>query len=203
MKGLFLKDFLLIKNNMKYFAFMILMFCALSFASVKTTFFSFYSVALASIISTTTFAYDEKDGWNVYSLTMPYTRKELVLEKYLLTLLLVLPVTVITGIGFVLNEENRKYTFMILLSLSAGLILPGVSLPAIFKFGAQKGRMVSIFIAVFISCIGAFMINITKLDTDFVKFSPALLSIIALAFSFTFFVISYLISLKIYSSKEI
>lgn len=83
MKGLLLKDFYMTAKYCRSFLLIVVVFLAVSFFGKDNVFFILYPVLISSMIPVTLMSYDEHDKWNVYSLTLPYTRGQLVSAKYL------------------------------------------------------------------------------------------------------------------------
>lgn len=83
MKGLLLKEYYMIAKYCRAFLLIVVVFLAVSFFSSDNMFFIMYPAILASMIPVTLISYDEREKWNVYSGTLPYSRAQLVSAKYL------------------------------------------------------------------------------------------------------------------------
>ena len=151
MKGLFLKDWYLMKKYCRFLLLFVICFLVAGFAK-KDEFFLMYSMLMVSIIPVTLLAYDEKSKWNIYSQTMPYTRRQIVSEKYLIMLALLGIVLVLICIGqyFITKTELssdiwyyctlRIQTVVIIFSIC--IIMSSILLSVLFKFGIETGRMI-------------------------------------------------------------
>ena len=157
MKGLMLKDLYVISKQMKYILLMIILFTIL----LGYTFGAF-ALILCAMLPITTIGYDERAKWDKYAATMPYSRTEIVLSKYLLGLGCMLCAVVIVLIGmlgyaiFANTAFSMESVIYIVSVLSIALIFMSLNLPIMFKWGVEKGRLIFIAgIAAFAAIIAA------------------------------------------------
>lgn len=144
MKGLLLKDFYVAKKNLRTFLIMILAF-SLGSLAVKDSgnFFLCYGIVLMPGITMSLISYDERYHWDVYAGAMPLSRQQMVTEKYLLHLGMVL---VWLPVLLLLQHFQQAPAFggspltLLVAGLNLGLLLPGILLPIIFAVGTEKGR---------------------------------------------------------------
>ena len=144
MKGLIIKDILSLRKNIKMMGAMLLFFAVFAFIGNDVTFVSGMATLLMTMLTVTTLAYDEASKWDRYALSLPITRKQLVLSKYLLTLLLALGGAVIsliilltaslTGNGISVIEALATVYGLFWVSL----VFTGILLPLTYKFGVEK-----------------------------------------------------------------
>ena len=147
MKGLLLKDFYLSWRYCRAFLVIVAVFLAVSFTGDDNIFFLIYPIMIASVIPMTLLSYDEHDKWTAYSGTLPYTRTQLVSAKYLVGLcfgtvaflisMAATTVRMLIGGGFILEQFAVVGTALLVL----GCLGPALSLPYVFKYGAEKGRI--------------------------------------------------------------
>lgn len=88
MKGLILKDLLNLKAQYKVFVVMILFFVVFALMGDSHDTLGVILTMITIMLPITALAYDERSQWDKYALTMPVSRRDLVLSKYLLGLLL-------------------------------------------------------------------------------------------------------------------
>ena len=209
MLGLIKKDFLLIKANLKSMAMIFIVYLILAFQGTFDVTFIVPLIGIMLFIST--FSYDDFNNWNSYAVTLPNGRKNVVRAKYIASIIL----TVILGIGALAIGIGISYTKTNSINLDEiisslmGTMLSSVIIitllyPIVFKFGATNGRIILFAVVFGIAGIGAFIaqfvdmtfiINmINRLDSYALVAIP-IISVILLG-------ISYLISNKIYQSKE-
>lgn len=146
MKGLILKDFYMMIKYCRITLAVSVMFLVLAFFN-DNLFILFYPSMICGLIPTTLLAYDERSRWLQYSMTMPYTKTQIVSSKYLIGLisqsLMLLVIAAVQAIkmsmsgGFML----REYLTMLMLVAVLSLFSSSVSLPFIFKMGVEKGRI--------------------------------------------------------------
>ena len=217
MKGLIIKDLLFIKSTWKN---MIILFIGSLLISIAL---GNYLLAICTLpvmllsSGITTFQTDEFYNTESYTISYPLSRKQIVLSKYLFTLIMLL---ISTYIGLMiyyiihitinpgyygLNMEMIKQFFM----LEAGsLIVDSIFYPVIYKYGCEKSRLVLMSIVMLLLGIGAIAsvyINTQDVYIDFAgvlhfvqTYGIYVLSTVVLVFM----VLSYLLSIKFYKHKD-
>ena len=209
MLGLIKKDFLLIKANSKS---MIIIFIIYLMMAFQGTFDVTFIVPLIGImLFIPTFSYDDFNNWNSYAVTLPDGRKNVVRAKYIASIILTIILGIVSlaiGVGIdyaKTNSINLDETISSLMgTVLSSVIIISLLYPIVFKFGATNGRIILFAVVFGIAGIGAFIaqfvdmtfiINmINRLDSYALVAIP-IISVILLG-------ISYLISNKIYQSKE-
>lgn len=152
MKSLILKDLFNIGHNAKSMLFIlgVLAVALISFSGVES--YICVCAILCSMMIVTTFSFDDNSKWTRYSMIMPISKKDLVAGKFI-----VLAVFCAIGglfgliVGFIGGLITNKIAFNLLeigkllfLTLAAwviSLIFGSMSIPLVFKFGAEKGRV--------------------------------------------------------------
>lgn len=206
MKGLLLKDAILIKKYCLFHFIVSIIFFAVSVIGQNNLFFGCYAVSMVSIIPITISAYDEQVKWNGYEAILPVSRKAIAAEKYLITLLLVLPATLIYSsiLYFTKDESLNTFLLNIALMLLFGIISPCIILPIISKFGYLKGRVINfiiIAILVVIASVSASASEMIRIAGG-LNFSETAIAAILSVAAIMIFIVSLLISATIYSKKE-
>lgn len=157
MKGLIMKDLYNISHNSKSMLFVLVVFAV---AFIPTSGLEGYNIACAFLFGSmivTTFSFDNFSNWAQYAMIMPVSRKELVAGKYaVLGIFCVIGSLfglIISSIGrLVIGFGHAEIAELLLVALAAlviSLISGGMSIPLVFKFGAEKARMLlvaSVFI---------------------------------------------------------
>ena len=151
-KGLFIKDMKLMKNQKQFFAIMIL--CAMGFINFfEPDFLVTYMGVMCMFFVLSTISYDEFDNGNAFLFSLPISRKDYVLEKYLFgasvgtgAWLLAVAVTTVYQIwrNPVFSISDWLITSCLLLLLT--LFFMAVLLPIQLKFGGEKGKMVMMLV---------------------------------------------------------
>lgn len=148
MKGLLLKDWYMCIRYCRAFLVLVSVFLVVSFFGNDNLFFRIYPTMIASIIPMSLISYDERDHWTVYSGTLPYTRRQLVSAKYLIGLFFgafSFLVSLAAFAVFMITSDTfsiESFLFIAVRLLVLGLIGPTFLLPFVFKFGAEKGRII-------------------------------------------------------------
>ena len=86
-----------------------------------------------------------------------------------------------------------------------GVVAPSILLPATFKFGVEKGRLVYYIIFVVVGgCLGGLTALNAKVDYDLTTFTFSTKEIfISLGIGIVIFAVSWLASIRIYKNKEL
>ena len=207
MRGLLLKDWYYMKNYCKVFWGIIVVFIIAACFTEGKQFFLYYPCILSGMISMTLIAYEEKEGWNVYAGTLPISRTQIVSSKYMVSLIFsgfVVAAMLLVQLATMLYRQAFDGFGMINLATSLiplSLLPTAILLPFIYKFGAEKGRMVY-YVVVGLFC-GLFIVlgNMGIFETSLasIKYSNVVLCSIAIVV----FGISWLLSIGFYQEKEI
>ncbi len=221
-KGLLKKDLYNLASY-KTTLIIVVLFCGMAIIGTDAIYWGSIVIGMiVGMISLSTFSYDEMAKSNRYILTLPVTRKEIVLEKYILAIgatilgsLLGFVLTLLIGniMNYVRPDKVIDISIDTLLATTIGgffgvSLIEAIQIPSIFKWGAEKGR-IQMFIVIFVlALIGVgvgFLIEKSGLSVDIAKLESALKNfglIILVLLSFILYFISYKISYKIYKYKE-
>ena len=146
MKGLLLKDFYMTIKYCRMTLVVSVLFLILAFFN-DSLFILFYPSMICGLIPTTLLAYDERSRWLQYSMTMPYTKTQIVSSKYLIGLtgqiLMLLVIAAVQAVKMRMSGSFmlREYLITLMLIAILSLFSSSVSLPFIFKLGVEKGRI--------------------------------------------------------------
>ena len=162
MKALLLKEFYVASRTCRSVLLVIAVFFALSFFGRNSQFFFLYPLTMVGMIPVTLLSYDERDGWDKYSLTLPCTRAQLVSAKYLIGLIfggvvfLLVELLLLIGLSMGGNFDFLSMSSALLLM---GLLGPSILMPFVFKFGSEKGRIAYYFVLALLFAVIAFLIG--------------------------------------------
>lgn len=149
MKGLLLKDFYVMKRELRAFLFIIVVFTAISFVGENNSFFMFYGIVMLPIVNISLISYDERSHWDRFLETTPISRSTAVSEKYLLNLLLlILWSPVVLVVYLVQYAHFGSPVQMLCICAYIALFFPALLYPFIFALGSEKGRF-AYFIFIF------------------------------------------------------
>ena len=221
-KGLLKKDLYNLASY-KTTLIIIVIFCGMAIIGTDAIYWGSVVIGIiVGMISLSTFSYDEMAKSNRYILTLPVTRKEIVLEKYILAIgatilgsLLGFVLTLLIGniMNYVRPDNVIDINIDTLLATTIGglfgvSLIQAIQIPSIFKWGAEKGR-IQMFIVLFVlALIGAgvgFLIKESGLSVDIANLESVLKNFglfLLILLSFIIYFISYKISYKIYKNKE-
>lgn len=152
MKGLLLKDRYQTVSQMKtmYLIVAVVLVVWMFGTSDSYAFPISYAAIFLGVLPVNLLGYDQNSGWVEYSLTLPVSKKVLVAEKYLVGLLCAAASVVIGGL-FVVVLSLRKGAaldgtalFFVWNGVNTILLMNGISLPLMYRFGAEKARMIYI-----------------------------------------------------------
>ena len=201
MKGLLVKDFLLMIKSKKVILFML--FIGIIGGINDISFATGYTLMVLAILSLSTISYDEANHGLNTLFTLPISKSDYVKEKYLFSL-------IITGIGFVfvtiLSCFSKSGFMETLIILSTALLLLALSLPFQLKEGNEKGRIV-LFVVVFgCTFLFAFLNQFIpkffqSIESLLNTLDPIMFSVGLLITSFILYFISMLISIRVYKNR--
>lgn len=161
MKGLILKDFINIKGQLVLYLLIVVLWLGIGFKWESSSFFSSVMQMFAVMIPLTALACDEKNHWNRFALTMPVCRRELVQSKFLFTLITMAALALVSFAGsLVISGDVEESVLVVLYSCPFGVILNGILMPVMFRFGVEKGRFV------FIGVVALFVLIALGLGTS-------------------------------------
>ena len=148
MKALLLKDTYVIWKQMKIFLIIILVFSA-----IPSGFNSAFAVIYAAMMPYTAIAYDERSKWDQMAAMMPYSPRDIVLGKYVFGWLCIAAAMVLSALFQGLLSFLGASLSLALLAMSAlsGLCVLAITLPVMFRFGVEKGRL-AMFLIIFLVC---------------------------------------------------
>jgi len=159
MKGLVLKDLYNLRKYGKTILLISAFYVMLTFMMENATMFAGMIVVMFAITSVTSFAYDSQSGWETYVLSIPVSRKDVVLSKYVLALLLAVAGSLLAMLvgwlnGIIKNTSNFSEVLITSYMLFAvAVVFLSILLPLVYKFGVERSRV--IILAVFAIPIAA------------------------------------------------
>ena len=205
MKALIKKDIFTVLKSMKVFLVIIILFSIIPGFSASS-FAVVYAVVYASMLPLTALAYDERSKWDTLAATMPYSPWQIVGSKYVLgyfglagSILLTLAAQAATrllGVAFeAVSSESVLY------AACTGLMMTALSLPAAFRLGVEKGRLM--LTALILVCILAVVLLSDRLTQVFSADTSAVsLRIAALIFFAAINAASIALSAKFYEKRR-
>ncbi|MDP4090388.1 MAG: ABC-2 transporter permease [Bacillota bacterium] len=208
MIGLLLKDIYNLKNNIKNFVIIAIVFIVLIIFQHSENIIILASTLLFSVLSTSTIIMDYNAKWNKFAVTTPISRKDIVYSKYILFCLFTLSGTVIgliVSIPFIFMNKINPISMINLglLAMSVDLLAGGILLYSSFLFSKTILEKMQLLI------IASYGLSLTVIMTTYSKIinkplnSFNLYCALIFAALLVLFVVSANVSAKIYASAEI
>lgn len=159
MTGLILKDFLGLRKALKSYLIILVIYVALTVFGVWTPSFTtgFLSV-IVTMLPFTCFNIDYMAKWEPYGAALPVSRNRTVAARYLTLLIMLGVVTalelVTAGALWLMGSLEDALSSLVAgcVCLGMGAVLNAIILPLIYKFGAERARV--IFYATLLGLIG-------------------------------------------------
>lgn len=153
MWGMMLKDLLCLRKGFGVYLLATVVYGGLCLAGVwDATFFSWFFTLMVVMLPVNCFGMDAAARWDAYACTLPVGRRKLVAARYLLLLMMTgVGLAAALAVGGALAATGRiedwgSYVVMCCASAALGLLINGVMLPLLYRFGAERARVA--FIAV-------------------------------------------------------
>lgn len=152
MKSLILKDLYNIGHNAKSMLLILLVFAIGLIMASGVESYIISSGVLCSMMIVTTFTFDDHCKWSKYALVMPICKKDIVKAKFIVLIIFCIAgICVGTVFGVAGGVAMHKMAlsmegivtmlFMGFVGLIVSVIFGSMSIPLVFKYGAEKGRM--------------------------------------------------------------
>lgn len=204
MRGLLLKDMLNLRKSIWFILAIVAIWgvCGESFSIFAVFYFSY------AVISSTASA-DEKCGWNKLETSLPFTRRELVEERYVLGAIslgigaVCIAIVRLAAAAFRGGAETLSGIIPILYcGTSIGFLLNAILLPLQMKYGYTKSRVVALFVygAITVICF-TFVSFVSNKGIAFAVQTEIFLPAMLIVFAFLDY-LSFLVSVKIYEKRE-
>lgn len=154
MKGLLIKDFMLLKNQLRFFAIAVLIVFLFPLAGLTdASFMVMYGTVMFSMFSLSSITYDEYENGAPYLFALPISRNGYVREKYVFGLLLTLIPGIVLGSVSILftafrspETDIREVLFLIVFACFMSLLFQAVMIPLQLKFGGDKSRIAMLMV---------------------------------------------------------
>lgn len=216
MKGLLIKDFKLMLMQKNFFIIIIVVAGLISISSQDPTFMIGFITLILSLFTVSTISYDEFDNGYPFLLTLPFSRKTYVLEKYVYGLILGTGAWIVSVMicSLMLIVQGKPVTSDMLIGafviLPMFLVIESLMIPVHLRFGGEKGRYA------LIACVGVlvvigfvvmkiveiFHINVLPLILAIDALGPVMFMVILLMIGFLIMLVSLKVSLSIMNKKE-
>ena len=218
-KGLITKDILQLKTYKRTLIIFIVIFTLTSIsgeggigkmlAIMLTLGFGMFSMA--------SFNYDELNKADRYILTLPLTKKQVVLSKYILVICStvigsIIGITLGVILTFAINKQVPNIEELISVGLGSVLgigLIEAIQIPCVYKWGAEKGRIQMVIVTALVALLAGGIIfigekaNIQLPANNILNILNTFLPLIFIGLTIIIYYISYKVAYKIYDRKEI
>ena len=210
MNSFILKDIISLKGYSKTLAIIIAFFTIVTFTNDEPSFLSGMIILLMSMLPITSFSYDQHAKWDLFSQTLPISKKQSVLGKYVLGVITIgigaLLATVLNVAVALLKSLELDLLYLVegngLIALVA-LLYISILLPLVYRFGVEKSRMLMIVVLAIPSVIAIGLSKAGIIFTTFDEIAPAILFVGGFIFVVCAMLISYVTSVRIYMNKDL
>lgn len=210
MKGLLLKDFYMTVKYCRTYLLIGIVFIAVSFAGAdsQNMFFVFYPCLLCGMIPVNLLAYDERSRWLEYSGTLPYTKAQLVSAKYLVGVIvqgvMLLAVGIAQAVRMNLAGSFRlgEYGMIMALIFAMATITSSISLPFMFRWGVEKGRIAYYCMIGFV-CAAGYLGSVFFTESRKVTAAGSLVPWAMILLGTAIYAASWLASIALYQKREV
>lgn len=218
MKGLLIKDFCLMKNQKNFFIVIIVIAAMLLYTNPENTLFVvMYVTILSSFFTLSTISYDDYDNGSPFLFSMPITRMQYALGKYIFAF-------ITSCIGWVFSsliayaignskgmiDDMSSWWLSVVVYLGVVFIAIAVMLPIQIKFGAEKSRIATLAVGGIIIILVCFSktisekvsIDLSGIINGIFSLKTGVLATIAVIVIAIAEVISIMVTNKILQNKE-
>lgn len=207
MRGLVLKDLLSLKGTFMILAAFVAVYAVIGFVGNSSSMITGVLAIVVMMMPANSISYDEFYHWDRYVLTMPISRKMVVQSKYLFCFILAAFVFVVGSIlSILVTGELWEGIFSNAFVALISLLISTIALPCMLKWGAQKGRMVIVFLCGAAGAVLAILMGTLKWGElkSIVggSISMELLLVIVAVITAITVIISYGVSCKLYLHKQ-
>ena len=205
MKGLLLKDAYIILKQCRSYMFIFVIANAIGLAfSQDGMFYSLYSCLIVSLLPTTLLSYDERDKWDIYAQSLPFSGAQLVSSKYLVGLFgCASSLFIVILLKSIFQHASLSVYFSLALVGSLVLMAPAIVLPFMFRFGVEKGRVLYTVLVVAVCAAGGFVSSALSDSAIVAKISGNVVTSLIPVVSLLLYAVSWLISIKLHKNREI
>lgn len=199
MKGLLRCDWYQAVKYQKFFLLLLLVFTAVSFVQTDNLFFVFYPMVMTAMIPVSLIGFYDSSSFTTFADTTPLSRSAFVSAKYLNALVCELVILLVVGAGQLIQRGLSRDTLVLLCTLATlGLLAPSFTLPFLFRFGTQKGR-IAYYLCIGVICAMAIFIPDLIQDGPTIHLSAWLLPVLSLGL----FALSWGLSILFYKKREL
>ncbi|MDD5873763.1 MAG: ABC-2 transporter permease [Clostridia bacterium] len=211
MKGLLIKDLYIIKGYGIWTVAICVIFAAVSMIEGSDTFLMFTAM-YSALVSVNTMAYDERGHWDTYADSLPVSRAQVVISKYLMPFAAMLIVWVIYIAGRMTanvcmgTDTSANIVSTSVYMWTAWSLIASILYPFLFRFGVEKGKVVYILMIMIVAGIVGANLSLNENNAEPGRISDIITSDIAvpaLIMSVFLLAISVMLSIRFYNKRDL
>ena len=205
MKALLMKDCYTLWKQVRIY-----LLVMLAISVFNGDFGNIFIVIWAALLPYTAIAYDERSKWDQMAAMMPYSTRDIVISKYVLgwlcTAAAALFAMAVQLLQTVLGSPLAAFAPVDnLMGCCASLCVLAITLPLMFRFGVEKGRLM-MFLIIFLVCGSAGALSSIAVSVDHTAGGlsgpfAALMAVLPIAAA-ALTAVSVPLSMKFYSRRE-
>ena len=205
MKALLMKDFYTLWRQLRVYLLVMLVISVFNGA-----YGNIFITIWAALLPYTAMAYDERSKWDQMAAMMPYSTRDIVVSKYVMgwlcTAAAALFAMVLQLLQTVLGSPLAAFAPVDnLMGCCASLCVLAITLPLMFRFGVEKGRLM-MFLIIFLVCGSAGALSSIAISVDHTAGGlsgpfAALMAVLPIAAA-ALTAVSVPLSMKFYARRE-
>ena len=205
MKALLMKDFYTLWRQLRVYLLVMLVISVFNGA-----YGNIFITIWAALLPYTAMAYDERSKWDQMAAMMPYSTRDIVVSKYVMgwlcTAAAALFAMVLQLLETVLGSPLAAFAPVDnLMGCCASLCVLAITLPLMFRFGVEKGRLM-MFLIIFLVCGSAGALSSIAVSVDHTAGGlsgpfAALMAVLPIAAA-ALTAVSVPLSMKFYARRE-
>lgn len=207
MKALLYKDLLALLKYCRFHLALCGIFLVATVFFGDMEFMRTYVLVFTGTMPTTLIAYEESEHWDRLALTMPLSRRMIVTEKYLFSLLMQIVAVILVGISLLAQMMRSGQIDVptllaeLVMILLLAMVMPSLMLPVVFKVGAERGRLAqTLILGGALGCIIGGVLVLGKLGAE-VELDSMMLPLAAAAVVLMY-PVSWLLAVHWYEKRE-
>lgn len=201
MKGLFKKDLLLLKSQIKYIVMIVVICLIMAYANSGFAYISSYLTFMGTGLVFNSFSYDMYHNEMAYLFALPISKKEYCIEKYIYAFTITFISWLIAFLITSATHINLETVIVQLAMLFSGFIYLSITIPVVIRYGREKATIIVLMLVLLLFlAVASGATSVGMLMSNFSGFTLigiyAFIVLIAL-------IISYRSTISILNDKEL
>lgn len=142
MKGLFKKDLLLLKSQIKYIVMIVVICLIMAYANSGFAYISSYLTFMGTGLVFNSFSYDMYHNEMTYLFALPISKKEYCIEKYIYAFTITFISWLIAFLITSTTHINLETVIVQLAMLFSGFIYLSITIPVVIRYGREKATII-------------------------------------------------------------